>query len=85
MPLTTTTEFSLLHAKAGISIENFADLAGFSRRTVYRWATGDAAPRLAAIRLLKSMVRKGPPLFADARGSFRFIDLFACIGGLPRF
>lgn len=79
-----TTEFSLLRAKAGISIEDFADQSGFSRRTVYRWENGDATPRLAAVRLLKSMARRGRDVPANATGSFRFIDLFAGIGGLRR-
>lgn len=78
------SEFSLLRAKAGISIEDFADQAGFSRRTVYRWESGAAAPRLAAIRLLKSMAHKGHDVPANESGSFRFIDLFAGIGGLRR-
>lgn len=79
-----TTEFSMLRARAGISIEDFADQAGFSRRTVYRWERGEAPPRLAAIRLLKSMARKGRDVPANESGSFRFIDLFAGIGGLRR-
>lgn len=79
-----TTEFSMLRARAGISIEDFADQAGFSRRTVYRWENGDAAPRLAAIRLLKSMARKGREVPANDSAGFRFIDLFAGIGGLRR-
>lgn len=80
----TTTEFSLLRAKAGISIEDFADQSGFSRRTVYRWEAGDATPRLAAVRLLKSLARKGRDIPASSSGGFRFIDLFAGIGGLRR-
>lgn len=79
-----TSEFSLLRAKAGISIDDFADLSGFSRRTVYRWESGAALPRLAATRLLKSMARKGRNVPANDAGSFRFIDLFAGIGGLRR-
>lgn len=79
-----STEFSLLRAKAGISIEDFADQAGFSRRTVYRWESGDAIPRLAAVRLLKSMARKGRDVQAHGSERFRFIDLFAGIGGLRR-
>jgi len=79
-----TTEFSLLRAKAGISIEDFADQAGFSRRTVYRWERGEALPRLAAVRLLKTMARKRPDVPASESGGFRFIDLFAGIGGLRR-
>lgn len=82
--MSVDSEFSLLRAKAGISIEDFADQAGFSRRTVYRWENGTAVPRLAAIRLLKSMARKGHDVPANESGSFRFIDLFAGIGGLRR-
>ncbi|SHL53054.1 DNA (cytosine-5)-methyltransferase 1 [Sphingobium sp. YR657] len=82
--MSVTSEFSLLRAKAGISIEDFADQSGFSRRTVYRWESGAAAPRLAAVRLLKSMARKGRDVPANESGSFRFIDLFAGIGGLRR-
>lgn len=82
--MSANSEFSLLRAKAGISIEDFADQAGFSRRTVYRWESGAAAPRLAAVRLLKSMARKGRDVPANESGSFRFIDLFAGIGGLRR-
>lgn len=82
--MTTSTEFSLLRAKAGISIDDFADQSGFSRRTVYRWESGAATPRLAAVRLLKSMARKGRDVPANETGKFRFIDLFAGIGGLRR-
>lgn len=82
--MTANSEFSMLRAKAGISIEDFADQAGFSRRTVYRWESGAAAPRLAAVRLLRSMARKGRDVPANESGSFRFIDLFAGIGGLRR-
>lgn len=82
--MTPSSEFSLLRAKAGISIEDFADQSGFSRRTVYRWESGAAAPRLAAVRLLKSMARKGRDVPANESGCFRFIDLFAGIGGLRR-
>lgn len=82
--MTASNEFSLLRVKAGISIEDFADQAGFSRRTVYRWENGEAVPRLAAVRLLNSMARKGRDVQANQSGSFRFIDLFAGIGGLRR-
>ncbi len=78
------SEFSLLRAKAGISIDDFADLSGFSRRTVYRWESGAAAPRLAAVKLLRSMRRQGRDASAGEAASFRFIDLFAGIGGLRR-
>lgn len=82
--MSANSEFSLLRARAGISIDDFADRSGFSRRTVYRWESGAAAPRLAAVHLLKSMARKPRAVPANEPGSFRFIDLFAGIGGLRR-
>lgn len=82
--MSSLSEFSLLRAKAGISIDDFADLSGFSRRTVYRWESGAAAPRLAAVRLLKEMKRRERGLPISGPGGFRFIDLFAGIGGLRR-
>lgn len=82
--MTASTEFSMLRARAGISVDEFAEISGFSRRTVYRWESGKSAPRLAAMRLLKTMGRKGRDVAANESGSFRFIDLFAGIGGLRR-
>ena len=82
--MTSSTEFSLLRVRAGVSVDEFAELSGFSRRTVYRWESGKAAPRLAAMRLLRTMGRNGRDVPANESGSFRFIDLFAGIGGLRR-
>lgn len=82
--MTSSTEFSLLRVRAGVSVDEFAELSGFSRRTVYRWESGKAIPRLAAMRLLRTMGRNGRDVPANESGSFRFIDLFAGIGGLRR-
>ena len=77
------SEFALLRERAGLSIEELADRIGFSARTVYRWDRGERPPRKAAIRYLDSLA-------GDARLTptddppFRFIDLFAGIGGLRR-
>lgn len=78
------SEFSRLRTSVGISIENFADTSGFSRRTVYRWERGEAPPRLAALRLLRSMARENQQIVQPLGETFRFIDLFAGIGGLRR-
>lgn len=77
------SEFSRLRSSAGISIDDFVDLSGFSRRTIYRWENGEAAPRKAALQLLESLARKKHPVSHEPK-SFRFIDLFAGIGGLRR-
>jgi len=77
------SEFSRLRTRAGISVEDFARAAGFSRTTVYRWERGETLPRKAAVALLEDIARKGKD--ADRPGkAFRFIDLFAGIGGLRR-
>lgn len=81
------TEFSKLREQAGITIEKFADHAGFSVRTIYRWENGDTPPRRAALALLKNMIPHRAPNLATGRAhspAFTFIDLFAGIGGLRR-
>ena len=75
------TEFSRLRQQAGVSVEKLADLVGFSSRTVYRWENGKAEPRKAALSLLHVLAQK--PV-QDASSTFKFIDLFAGIGGLRR-
>ena len=73
-------EFHRLRMQAGLSVEEFAELAGYSSRHIYRWENGQAEPREAAAALLRNLAneRKSPP----RRTSFNFIDLFAGIGGL---
>lgn len=57
--------------------------SGFSVRQLYRWENGEGVPRKAVVHLLEDMSRsnKGP---TPANPAFRFIDLFAGIGGLRR-
>lgn len=79
----SVSEFSRLRTSVGVSIEAFAESTGFSRRTVYRWERGEALPRQTVIRQLETMMREHrQPL--PGPGQFRFIDLFAGIGGLRR-
>ncbi|MEG3166444.1 DNA (cytosine-5-)-methyltransferase [Sphingomonas sp. PB2P19] len=90
VPVRSDSEFSRLRASAGISIDEFADAAGFSRSTVYRWERGITPPRRAAVRMLDDILRRSricAPSEASAlekSDSFTFIDLFAGIGGLRR-
>jgi DNA (cytosine-5)-methyltransferase 1 len=67
----------------GLSIDEIAAETGFSARTVYRWEAGEAEPRAAVIRALQLMLQY-PQRSANDVYSFRFIDLFAGIGGLRR-
>lgn len=65
-----------------MSIEDLSGQLGFSARTLYRWEKGETAPRQAAVNLLKSLVGGAPDHHHEP--AFRFIDLFAGIGGLRR-
>lgn len=81
--MNVTSEFARLRSSVGISIDSFAATSGFSRRTVYRWERGETPPRKAALHLLEGMARSKRDTVNDAE-AFRFIDLFAGIGGLRR-
>lgn len=77
------TEFSRLREQAGVSIEDFAPETGFSISTLYRWERGETSPKKAVLHLLEEKVRRLHPEPAE-ESRFRFIDLFAGIGGLRR-
>jgi DNA (cytosine-5)-methyltransferase 1 len=83
MSQTAANEFSLLRRRAGLSIDELAYESGFSRRTVYRWESGEAQPRAAVLRALEVLSLHGPSP-DKAKPAFRFVDLFAGIGGLRR-
>jgi DNA (cytosine-5)-methyltransferase 1 len=71
-----------------MSVEDLAPELGYSPSTVYRWERGETAPKAAVYRALETLIRYTKPDASDAAGcggpSFRFIDLFAGIGGLRR-
>lgn len=75
------SEFSQLREKAGLSVQETAVAVGFSESTVYRWDRGETAPRRSALELLRTHLVKEPSAGYASR-HFRFIDLFAGIGGL---
>ena len=74
------THFSRLRQEAGLTPQEAADRTGYALRTIYRWEKGETSPRKAAVECLKSIVRHK----TGSGGRFRFIDLFAGIGGLRR-
>ncbi len=77
------SDFYQLRRRANLSIDELADRLGFSARTIYRWDRGEGVPRLAALHYLRSMVGDGNSI-GQGLPTFRFIDLFAGIGGLRR-
>ena len=77
----SSTEFPELMARTGLGIQDVAQLLGVNGRTVRRYINGEVK-RLNPLKIEK--LRE----VADSRGAkgrpeeFRFIDLFAGIGGL---
>lgn len=81
--MTEISSFRTLRQRVGLTIEEIAKETGFSPRTVYRWESGEAEPRAAVVRALQLMLQY-PQRSANDASAFRFIDLFAGIGGLRR-
>ncbi len=79
----SVSEFSGLRQQAGVSIEELSAQSGFSVRQLYRYECGEGTPRKAVIHLLEQIIRSSRSP-APANPVFRFIDLFAGIGGLRR-
>ena len=73
-------EFLRLCDQAGLTLEQAAARLEVSERTVYQYASGASQPSRLAMRVLRSAAAEDAPV-AAATG-FRFIDLFAGIGGL---
>ncbi|MEQ8783988.1 MAG: DNA (cytosine-5-)-methyltransferase [Roseibium album] len=74
------TEFARLRELAGLTIEEAARVTKVSLRSAYRHENGDCSPTPLALDMLRLLAEHHRPPQKDAR--FRFIDLFAGIGGL---
>ncbi len=83
--LSTNSKFGLLREKAGLSITEAAMLIGRSDRTVRRYEArngGRTQPSHLAIEALRQAAENRCSCDQDEKNGFRFIDLFAGIGGL---
>jgi len=76
------TEFHRLRQQSGLSIEDLAPVLDYSARQLYRFENGTAKPRQMVLGLLKDIA--GNSGNCQPLGKFKFIDLFAGIGGLRR-
>lgn len=74
------SEFSALREQAGLTVEEAARITKVSLRSAYRHEAGDCSPSPLALEMLRIMARNHQKPDVPAR--FRFIDLFAGIGGL---
>ncbi|MGA9795911.1 MAG: DNA (cytosine-5-)-methyltransferase [Rhizomicrobium sp.] len=79
----TEATFRILREQNGLNIEQAADLLGVSTKTVRRWETGETEPKRGFVEVLKGRLERAAAARPDA-GDFRFIDLFAGIGGMRR-
>ncbi len=74
------TEFARLREQAGLTIEDAARVTMVSLRSAYRHENGECAPSPLALDKLRMIA--GEQRRPDRPARFRFIDLFAGIGGL---
>lgn len=71
------------HARAGIAIEALADEFGTSVRQVRRYIAGQSnVPKLVAERMHELAAARRSAFSFGEESAFRFIDLFAGIGGM---
>lgn len=75
-------DFTAIREETGLSVPEVATLLGRPARTVYNWEEGRGGPKPAEVEKLLAArpVQRRPA----AAAPFRFIDLFAGIGGLRR-
>lgn len=72
--------FRDLREQAGLTLAEAARFLAVSQRTIYRYESGECTPNPLAIRMLQQEASERRE--ASRKTSFRFIDLFAGIGGL---
>lgn len=83
--MTESLSFHELRLRLGMSVDEVAQELKCDVSTVYRWERGETAPKAHIYRALEIIGNLKPKPVQDAPTgdlSFRFIDLFAGIGGL---
>src|SRR6476620_8403327 len=75
------TEFKRLRELAGLTPQEATDVLKVDRRTIYRYERGETKPTRLAMDVLRQAVDRRIAAQPGSAG-FRFIDLFAGIGGM---
>lgn len=75
------TEFAKLRQQAGLGFGDLVKPLGYSARTLRRYEDGKGVPKPPVLDALRQMIGKS---YTASKPAFRFIDLFAGIGGLRR-
>jgi DNA (cytosine-5)-methyltransferase 1 len=81
--MTSIKSFTELRLRLGLSIENVADITGYSQRAVYRWEKNEIKPRKPVLDQLLRLAQS-PAIYGRSSYDFTFIDLFAGIGGMRK-
>ncbi len=74
------TEFTILRERAGLTLEEAAQSIRVTHRTAYRYDSGETSPTPLAVEILKLLANAHQKVVPEAK--FRFVDIFAGIGGL---
>ena len=74
-------EISSLIERSGLSKQEIAARTGYNIRTVYRWRSGETAPKKTVTDWLSKQVFVNGRYRPAERPAFTFIDLFAGVGG----
>jgi DNA (cytosine-5)-methyltransferase 1 len=80
-PRSKITEFTKLHQQAGLSFDEALALLEVSRSTGFRYQSGSGVLKGPALKVLRDAAAARAE---QSSGWFRFIDLFAGIGGLRK-
>ncbi|MGX1197905.1 DNA (cytosine-5-)-methyltransferase [Parvibaculum sp.] len=75
--------FRALREMNGLSIDETAEFLEMNPKTIRRWEAGETKPKKAYIEMLKHRL-EGRMGHQEEKPAFRFIDLFAGIGGMRR-
>lgn len=78
-----TLNFNDLRVKAGLSIQEAAQILDLGLRTIYRYDNGEVIPQKSVIITLETYLQKKEGNKSSIP-QFTFIDLFAGIGGLRK-
>lgn len=85
--MSDSQDFTTLRRQTGMDMSELANMLGYSQRALSRWERGENAPRKSVVLALQDVVMRlqleGAPQRAGGE-LFRFIDLFAGIGGFRR-
>ena len=76
--------FALHLEKAALPVDVAAARYDVADRTIYRWINGESRPRAPVMRDIEYLANLGRLPAPPKPGPFRFIDLFAGIGGLRK-